>query len=171
MQKISDRPFCWVFVGLPAVGKSTYINDCVRGRSIKYAVISSDAYIERAARIENKTYNEVFKNHIDWAQKQFFEDIKNAISMNENIIVDRTNLTVKSRSKILNMLTSNYIKVAVVFECSADLHVKRLASRPEKVIPNDVIALMYLTFQTPTLSEGFDSITIIDCDKQKEFLI
>jgi tRNA uridine 5-carbamoylmethylation protein Kti12 len=168
------KPFCWMLVGLPGVGKSTYINDRIRERTIKYAVLSSDFYIEREARMQGKTYNVVFKDTVDWAQKQFFRDVTHAIDQNENIIIDRTNLTVKSRAKILNLFSSDlcdYRKAAVVFQCSEALHFRRIVSRPDKIIPLQVMESMKYSFEMPTEAEGFDSITIIDCDKQEDFSV
>ena len=53
----------------------------------------------------------------------------------------------------------NYEHIAVVFRCpDADELMRRLDSRPGKVIPLDVIEGMVKNFEVPSEEEGFKEI-------------
>ncbi len=79
-----------------------------------------------------------------------------AVEQKRNIIWDQTNLTVKSRSKKLDMIPSSYKKICVDFPIPSDWE-KRL-DRPGKVIPTNVRDRMKKMYDNPSLSEGFDEI-------------
>ena len=75
-----------------------------------------------------------------------------------DIIWDQTSTTVISRQRKFNMLP-DYYAIAVVFRCpAADELVRRLSSRPGKVIPVDVLHSMIKNFEIPTEEEGFKEI-------------
>lgn len=142
-------------VGLPASGKSTWRET---SRSDSY-VASSDDFIEAIARDAKKTYNEVFKEAISPATRHFDHMVFHAIAENKSVIVDRTNLTVDSRRKVLIKIPTSWKKVAIVFKCQ-DFEVwrDRLMNRPGKLIPAGVIMSMMSRYQKPTPEEGFDEI-------------
>ena len=97
-------------VGLPGSGKSTFRELC-KG----YLVASSDDFIETQARSEGKTYNDVFKKYIEPATKHFNHMVSHAVAGKLPLIVDRTNLTISSRAKVLAKIPVNWTKIAVVF--------------------------------------------------------
>jgi tRNA uridine 5-carbamoylmethylation protein Kti12 len=60
------------------------------------------------------------------------------------------------------MLPSRYEKIAVVFTTpEPDELLIRLASRPEKVIPDTVIQTMISKWEEPSIDEGFDKIIYV----------
>jgi predicted kinase len=63
----------YVLVGMPGVGKSTWINKNYH----HLPVVSSDNFIELMARNQNKTYNEVFQQYIKLFQTPHSSNAKN----------------------------------------------------------------------------------------------
>ena len=146
----------YVLVGVPGSGKSTWIQnqdwarDCV--------VVSTDAFVEQEAQRQGRTYNEVFDDYMPTAVKLMADQVVEAREAGQDIVWDQTSTTVASRKKKFNMLP-NYHAVAVVFPTPepAELE-RRLASRPGKSIPWNVMQGMISGFKTPTEQEGFDEI-------------
>lgn len=147
-------PNAYVLVGLPGVGKSTWVAS--RGR-----VASSDAFIELFAKLRGQTYNDVFPEYIKKAEAHFWELLEGC---DENIYIDRTNLTVKSRARLFKALP-NHKFTAIVFSIPEDWQ-KRLASRPGKQIPDNILHQMDRSYQPPTLDEGFHQIIVDPCGPQ-----
>lgn len=153
-------PTVYVLVGVPGSGKSTWIRnqdwaqDCV--------VVSTDAFVEYYAKQQGKTYNEVFDDYMPTAVKCMAEQVVAAREAGQDIIWDQTSTTVASRKKKFNMLP-DYHAVAVVFPTpeSAELE-RRLASRPGKNIPWNVMQGMISGLKVPTEQEGFDEIWYAD---------
>ena len=153
--------YFYMMVGIPGCGKSTWVKENIHSKKIK--IHSTDAIIEEIAAKSGLTYNEAFEDNIGEATKIFFNNIKTSVDNQEDFVVDRTNLTVKSRKRILDMVAFNYIKVAVVVTCSDPIiHSYRLQNRPEKNIPAHIIENMKNTYQEPTTAEGFNSITFVE---------
>jgi predicted kinase len=147
-------PHCYIMVGFPGVGKSTYIKNNLPNMVVN----SSDDILEEFAKSLSKTYDEAFNSHGQIATKMFFENIRNSVSKKESFIVDRTNLTKKSRRRITSNLTKDYKVTILVFEISENLHSEYLNSRKSKYIPHSVIENFKNIFEFPTLDEGFDEI-------------
>lgn len=143
-----------MMIGLPGSGKST-VCDGLEG-----TILSTDNMIENFATNWGKTYNEVFKDVIKEFEVAFFKQIEWNVDHERDFIVDRTNLSVKSRARILQMISKRYKKTAYVVLCpNEDEHNRRLASRPGKTIPPNVIQSMKANFVLPTFDEGFNIIT------------
>jgi predicted kinase len=159
--------YCHMLIGIPGGGKSTWVNDNIFDRNT--AVFSTDQIIENTAKAAGMTYNEVFEDSIGEATKIFFSNIVEAAAAGKNMVIDRTNLSKKSRKKILDLIPDDYLKVAVVVNCSDDFVLaNRLANRPGKSIPHHVIENMKKTFEEPSLDEGFKSIVHIETAPQEE---
>jgi len=147
---------CYQLIGVPGSGKSTWISnqswakDCV--------IISTDNHVEAYAKSVGKTYNEVFKDYMPTAVDLMAKDVVDARELDKDIIWDQTSTTVKSRQRKFRMLR-DYEHIAVVFATPElkELH-RRLASRPGKNIPSDVMVQMIKGFQMPTKDEGFTEI-------------
>jgi predicted kinase len=75
-----------------------------------------------------------------------------------DIIWDQTSTTISTRAKKFRMLP-DYYAIAVVFPTpEPEEHQKRLASRPGKVIPSEVLQSMIDRWEEPTEEEGFKEI-------------
>jgi predicted kinase len=149
-------PKCYQLVGVPASGKSSWVNnqdwakDCV--------VVSTDHFVEIYARLVGKTYSEVFNDFMPRAVDMMAKEVVIAREMNKDIIWDQTSTTVKSRARKFRMLP-DYEHIAVVFETPNRIELKRrLDSRPGKEIPDAVIEGMLASFEMPTEEEGFKEI-------------
>ena len=145
----------YVLVGLPASGKSTWAEQQKFENTV---VVNTDKYVEAHAKAQGKTYSEVFTDYMPEAIGLMMEEVREAVRAGKDIIWDQTSTTVASRQRKFYH-TADYKKVAVIFRTpEPDEHKRRLASRPGKEIPIDVIAQMSEQWEEPTLEEGFDEI-------------
>lgn len=155
------KPICYIFVGVPGSGKSTFANEVMSFGKMGYA--STDEWIDLIAQKSGMTYNEAFKDNMPDAITQMLENVKLYIANNESFIWDQTSVTVKSRRKKLVMIPNTYRKIAVVFRTpDAEELQWRLNSRKGKTIPPHVMKSMIESYVEPTLEEGFDKIVIME---------
>jgi predicted kinase len=147
---------CYQLIGVPGSGKSTWvksqdwISDCV--------IVSTDDLVERHAAELGKTYNEVFVDFMPTAVDLMCKEVIAAREAGRDIIWDQTSVNEKSRKKKFQMLP-DYYHIAVVFSTPEKSELeRRLASRPGKSIPKNVIDAMISNFQIPTEDEGFKEI-------------
>lgn len=98
-------------IGYPGSGKSTYINkhypDFVR--------ISSDKYIEEHADQNETTYSDVFNDFIKIATKNMNEEFDYAVEQRDSMVIDKMNLTEKSRNQFINRLPQKEYDIEYVF--------------------------------------------------------
>lgn len=158
---------CYVMVGLPASGKSTFIKDMFDMDPDAF-VYSTDNILERIASQLGKTYDDVFSKHISSAQTEADIWLDDAIKNGLNVIWDQTNLGVKKRRNIINRMNRKGYRIeCIAFRMpqSVDDITEwngRLHSRKGKTIPENIIQNMVKTYIEPTLDEGFDDLTIMD---------
>ena len=89
-------------------------------------------------------------------------DATSAFAAGRDVIWDQTNVTAKTRGKKLNRVPAHYEKVAVYFVTPADAELKqRLANRPGKTIPANIVMGMVSQLEMPTAEEGFDRIIVV----------
>lgn len=156
-------PTCTVFVGLPALGKSTFIKKL---KNDKNWIYSTDMYIDAVAEDNGITYSEAFASNIDAATQFNEQKLKTMINLGRDVIWDQTNLGVGKRKKIINrMRNAGYAVNCVCLLPPEAGHLDdqkewklRLESRPGKTIPTHVLANMLESFVVPTQDEGFDQI-------------
>lgn len=162
----NSQPELICLVGLPGIGKSYIIETIMRDNSEKdYVIVSSDNIISAIAESQGKTYSDVFDKTYKRAAAQMNTEATDAIKNRRNIIWDQTNLAPGKRASILNRLSSDYYKKAVVITANEEVHAQRLKSRAEKEgkhIPHHVINNMRKSYVEPTKDEGFDEIVFID---------
>ena len=149
-------PKCYQLIGVPCAGKSTWIKDQIWALGL--TVVSTDAFVEDYARTQGKTYSEVFKDYMPTAVNLMAEQVVRARELGHTILWDQTSTTVASRTRKFNMLP-DYEHIAVVFSTPAiEVLKERLASRPGKEIPWEVVQGMIDNFEMPTEEEGFKEI-------------
>lgn len=148
----------YMMIGVPGSGKSTWLAK----QSFNWTntvIISTDNIIEQRAAAQGKTYSEVFQNEIKSATAEMNSRLLAAIDARQNIIWDQTNLTKKSRKSKLSNIPQEYEKIAVFFPTPDKEELKRrLASRPGKTIPANIVLGMISQLETPTVDEGFSQI-------------
>ncbi len=159
-------PKCIMLVGVPASGKSTWH----RNKYGEYppVVASTDNIIQEIASSYGMTYDEGFKGLIQFAEIIMWRQITSCLMGGRNFIIDRTNLTAKSRAKFIQKLKLHRYEIeAVVFpEVGSEALPKeewkrRLSSRPGKTIPQEALDRMIDSYEIPLMSEGFDKITML----------
>jgi predicted kinase len=146
-----------MLVGVPGSGKSTWVKnqefwmkDC--------AYISTDMWVEMEAERRGVTYSEIFQEYMPKAVELMAIQVELARDKGMDIIWDQTSTTISTRAKKFRMLPE-YYAIAVVFRIPEPEELqKRLASRPGKVIPSEVLDDMIAKWQEPTEDEGFKEI-------------
>jgi len=149
------QPTLTVLVGPPCSGKSTYIDEY----STDEVIISSDNIIEEIGIGNN--YNERFCN-VDFkeVEKIMMTRFNDAVKSHKDIIIDRTNMSKKSRRRFANSC-KGYFKTAVVFTTSHNEMIIRDATRSKlggKSIPDYVFHNMETAFSYPLTNE-FDYVS------------
>ena len=146
-------PTLTVLVGLPASGKTTYTKD-IKENSPNSVVLSSDEIRGKLlGSVQDQSNNEEVFNHLYMVMQS------NLLTFN-NVVIDATNITRKTRAKIFERLRNIPCKViAVVFATPYSVCLERNKNR-EKSVPERVIERMYKGFQFPQKFEGFDEIII-----------
>ena len=156
-----------VLVGLPGSGKSTFVNSVFGEHPSGVFIYSTDDYIEEYARNRSMTYNEAFKDTINYATQYNNIMLDRAIQNGERVVWDQTNMSSKKRRGILSRFPKSYRKVCWCIapprtpEEWAELD-HRLASREGKTIPHHIIEAMADSYVEPELDEGFDYILVVD---------
>jgi predicted kinase len=152
-----------MLVGLPGSGKSTYPKQIIISNP-DVVIISLDDLIDQYALDKGITYAEAW-NKVNF--KEFNASLKarlaQAITDKKDILVDKTNMTVKVRGEVLKKITSDYHTVAYVFVIPDNVLQERLDKRAAstgKVIPAFVIKNMANSYVSPS-KEEFDEIKYI----------
>lgn len=143
-----NAPRLFMLAGVPTSGKSTYIKGLLKDFP-DAVIVSTDDYIETAARETGKTYNEVFDDNIKAAQTDLNDKVNSAIRAKKTIIWDQTNLTYNVRRKRLSRFPKSYITILVYFNIDLDTALERNTNRPGKVIPPDLLRKMHGDYELP----------------------
>lgn len=149
-------PKMYVTVGVPGSGKSTWVSKQEWAKDCAY--ISTDRIVERYARFQKKSYTEFFGLYMPRAVNFMMKQVNKAKAQGKDIIWDQTSTTIESRARKFR-ICPDYYTIAVVFKTPPkDELDRRLASRPGKEIPVNVVANMIDRWQDPTEEEGFKEI-------------
>ena len=159
-----DRPTVNVMVGLPASGKSHWIEENMKEGDV---LISKDIVIEEMGKEKGYgSYTDTYKMLTDDEHKEAYAETKrrfaDAVRAKLNIYIDLTNMSKKSRNKWIHQL-KNYNTKAVVFVTGQGQLAWRNIERDRdqgKHIPAHVYKNMMKTFIVPTLYE-FDEVVYV----------
>jgi predicted kinase len=147
---------CYQLIGVPGSGKSTWVKNQVWAKDC--VVVSTDEFVEDYAKSIGSTYSEVFDDYMPTAIGLMMNRIRWAEKEGKDIIWDQTSTSVGSRKRKFNSLR-DYEHIAVVFKTPEKEELaKRLASRPGKNIPDNVMRDMIKNFVVPTEDEGFKEV-------------
>lgn len=155
----------WIVAGPPGSGKSSWLerhasaNDIIISRDkIRFSLLKDeDDYFA----YEDKVYN------------LFIKTIQEAINKEkyDNIYIDATHLTPKSRKQLIKQLIFDKNKVilkAISFEIDLETCIERNAKRTGRAyVPETALRNMYNSYKIPMLWEGF-FIEIIHITKENE---
>lgn len=163
------KPTCYMLIGVPGSGKSTYAKQIVQEMP-EVVILSSDEYIEKYAKEQGKTYNEVYREAGDKAQAWLNTSIRQLVNQKKSFIWDQTNVFASARSKKIRALKQNkYQVVAISLELSVQELQKRIQSRTEaggKRISSKIIQEMIENYSRPSHEEGFEDVYLIGDDGQ-----
>jgi predicted kinase len=153
------KPKVMLLIGPPLSGKDTYL----KSKDFRnYRIISRDDIL--VSLHKNDNYGEAFRE-VDpkIVNRILYENIQKAIDGGENVIINMTNLTKRSRERHLEKFSDyDYEKIAVVFpRLELSEYINRNLKRKQeenKFIPLNVIESMLQNWQEVTQEEGFDKI-------------
>lgn len=155
-------PGLHLLTGLPYAGKSTLTAHLLEQAPDAF-VFAVDPLLHQRAKAEGRSYHEVWENHYKAAERLVRERLAEAIEARRTVIWDQLNLSRKTRSKILRRFPCRYRRHCHYVLCSdGDEIERRRAARPEQPISKGVYEGMKSAFQTPDMSEGFDTFELID---------
>lgn len=154
------RQTVFVMCAPPGSGKSTW--------AIKQMRPMDDVMISRDnIRFMLLKDNDDYFACEDTVRNMFFQAIKNNTSNDdfENIYIDATHLTRKTRAQVRSWIRRQPYQIAVSFEVPLEVALERNAQRTGRArVPETVIRNMYQRFDKPSLKEGFDEIWHIDAE-------
>lgn len=143
-----------MLVGIPYSGKSYSINDAENIHD--HIVVSRDNLI--TSKFPHLNYHDAWKvvDH-DAINLELDHVYRTAVKEKKNIIIDMTNLSVKSRNKMLSQIPKGYFKQATVYYTGLNRIRDRVKEREDKKIDYSILERMMNSFQVPLFSE-FDEI-------------
>ena len=150
----------FVMCGCPGSGKSTWVIEQIR--PMVDALISRDNIRFMLLKDDDDYFA-----YEDKVRNMFFQAIKNNTSSDdfENIYIDATHLTRKTRSQVRSWIRRHPYQIAVSFEVPLEVALERNAQRAGRArVPETVIYNMYNRFEKPTLKVGFDEIWHVDAE-------
>ena len=149
-------PKCYQLIGVPGSGKSTWVTN--QDWLTDIPVVSTDHFVEEYAKEQGKTYSEVFTEYMLIAVRLMANQALICQANGSDVVWDQTSTTVQSRARKFHMLPT-YEHIAIVFQTpSWEVLNTRLAGRPGKVVPIDVVQGMIDNWEEPTEEEGFKEI-------------
>jgi predicted kinase len=147
---------CYQLIGVPGAGKTTWTKSQQWILGMEY--VSTDHHVEVYAKEQGKTYSEVFTDYMPRAVELMAQEVRDAREAGRDVIWDQTSTTIASRARKFNMLP-DYWHIAVVFRTpKIEVLKERLAGRPGKDVPWEVVQGMIDNWEDPTEEEGFKEI-------------
>jgi tRNA uridine 5-carbamoylmethylation protein Kti12 len=148
-----------MMAGPPCSGKTTFSKN-LDG----FVRISTDDYIEAMAEKLGKPYSEIFEDHISDAIEHMMASLYDAIDKGQNIVLDQTNLSRKTRMSKLREIPKDYSKSIIYLDIGYGSLLDRNQERFEKtgkLIPDKVLQRMAVQAEIPTEDEGWDNVNIV----------
>jgi len=161
-QSVIDQlpnPTVILLIGPPLSGKDTFIKNydfsnftIISRDDILLSLHNNSNYSEAFSKVDQKEVDRLLNNKI-----------QECILNSENVIINMTNLTIKSRNKHLSKFPKSiYCKIAIVFpKLDFTDYINRNEGRSlseNKFIPVPVIKSMIDNWTDITPNEGFDTI-------------
>jgi len=154
----TSNPKVILLVGPPLSGKDTFLNT---HDFSDFNIISRDDIVLKLSNTNDytKAWNSVDQKLVD---STLHNNIMTSIQNNENVILNLTNLSKKSRNKHLSKFPHIYSKIAIVFpKLDFDIYLNRNEKRKitdNKFIPIEVLRNMIASWEEVTENESFNKI-------------
>lgn len=167
--KIVNSKEVIILIGVPGSGKTTYLKNVLLPKKIDYVVCSTDDLIEEKAAAVGLEYEAGYRQFsMKETEREFKEKIWAAIEDGKNVILDRTNLMLKGRNKMLSYFDMKrpreYKKTAILFDFTDVNKIRvRLQQRFEetgKYISENTLQQMLRQYQEPTTTEFHEIIKL-----------
>lgn len=145
----------YLVCGCPGQGKSSWIKD---------NLTPGDVYVSRdVVRYYLVNEDEPYFSKEKEVLHVFKYNVEEALKRGDNVWVDATFLTKKSRKWVLGLASQYRATIQVIaFERPLDLCLEWNSHRiGRERVPDSAISRMHEQFEEPTLEEGFDSIKIV----------
>lgn len=143
-------------IGVPGVGKSTYVNKHFKN----FTIISSD-------EIRKELYGSLKDAHKDPDNNRrafdiFYARMDEAVRNNVDIVLDATNLTLKYRMSLYQRVKKPHVTVeAHVFVNSLSNLFERNVTRPcDDQVPKSIVTSMYKSMQPPFIGYDCDEMYV-----------
>jgi predicted kinase len=155
--KVRERPRFIILVGLPGSGKTTWRKTKV-AQGYKGVVINPDD-------VRKSIFGAYFdpkKERNVW--KYIYGKLRKALLKGETICFDATNVKKKRRQALIRLghEYDAYLE-AIYFKVPPEVALKRNVERPvDERVPLGIMIRMISNIQPPELSEGFDSVKVVD---------
>lgn len=145
-----------VMVGLPASGKSTYIDQNAPEGSF---IVSRDRIVEDLG--DGITYSEKWDSANQKEVDEILQEVFKQAKKENEVFVDMTHLSTKSRRRTLSHFGKEWKKKCVAILPSLQQLVNNSEERKNttgKFVSDSVVLEMMSRFSSPTYGEGFDEI-------------
>jgi predicted kinase len=167
-----------ILVGIPASGKSTYIEKKLKPLfENDLFIVNRDDIVDMIAEKHGLTYDDMFTKAPKGANDEIDSLLQNKLMAasvsGKNIVIDMTNMNSYIRKRNLRIAPKDYFKRAVVFnvtESQLPIVYKRSANRSKelekigkkKTIGEFVFKKMISKFEPITADEGFDKVDVVN---------
>jgi predicted kinase len=164
-----EAPTLYVLSGLPGTGKTTWREHKaaeLRAAGRTVTVCSPDDLVTDAATALGVTYAEAIRI---FELRRLFNAVTQqaarALKSSGDVIVDRLNLTPKTRSIVMRY-AGMHRRVAVAFEAPRTVIVARNKAREldGRAVPLSILEGMIPAYVRPEPSEGFDEVEVLRID-------
>lgn len=155
------KKYAWLLCGPTGSGKST-VRKAICDETPDTVVSSSDDYLIALCEGLSITYQDAYMKFADEAEEMAQQKIRQAIERGNDLIIDRTNLSVNRRAAYIAGLKDSYDIVAVIpdFDVKSPdgialLEERRLSRSDREIMPASSLVSHLNAWQEPTLEEGF----------------
>jgi predicted kinase len=147
------KPEFTLLVGLPAYGKSSFVQELEQNSIMETAVVVCPDQIRM--NIFGVEFNKDFEGMVWFATRTM---VKTLLLQNRDVILDATNLSPLRRKEWIELgHDCNATVIAHYFDTPFEECVKRNNKR-DRVVPEDVMERMKNELEPPTVEEGFDEV-------------
>ena len=155
------NPICFIMIGLPGSGKSTVAESYAK--KFNADILSTDRYIEYQAEWFGLTYNEAFSQFYKEAEYAFKANVNSSLKDKRNVIIDRTNLTLKRVNLVKRFTEAGFQVVYVLVERSEDVldKVNEERKKTGRHLSDEVRNRLKVSYVPPTIDEGVHKIVYV----------